>query len=124
MAWNNYFNPMQTYAPQMSVQAPQSVPVGGMGLSPSSRMLSNRDEANAVPADFTGALMVFPDMRNNRVYIKRWNFQTGTADFVEFVPFAQESKEEPKYATLEDLNALRNEFFKYQKAVKNDDADE
>ena len=78
------------------------------GLSPSSRMVSNRDEANSVPADFTGSLMVFPDIRNNRVYIKKWNYQTGTADFLEFVPATQEQT--PQYATAEDLNALRREL--------------
>jgi hypothetical protein len=75
-------------------------------------MVSNRDEANAIPADFSGSLMVFPDVKNNRVYIKRWNFQTGAADFLEFAPVLPEAKDSPKYATVEELNALREEFRK------------
>lgn len=135
MAYNAYspwgYNPASTYIPQLSpqmpVNAPQSASVGGQGLSPASRMVSNRDEANAIPADFSGSLMVFPDVRNNRVYIKRWNYQTGTADFMEFAPVVPEPvKEMPvvRYATIDDLNALREELTKQRKAVNNDDADE
>lgn len=135
MAYNAYspwgYNPASTYIPQLSpqmpVNAPQNASVGGQGLSPASRMVSNRDEANAIPADFSGSLMVFPDVRNNRVYIKRWNYQTGTADFMEFAPVVPETaKEVPavRYATIDDLNALREELTKQRKAVNNDDADE
>lgn len=135
MAWNyggyGGYNPANTYipqmAPQMPVQAPQSVPNNGQGLSPASRMVSNRDEANAVPADFSGSLMVFPDIRNNRVYIKRWNFQTGTADFIEFGPVVNEpAKEAPavQYATMDDLKALRDELMNTRKAVSKNDSDE
>lgn len=120
-AWNGGYSQIPNYMPQMPVQASQSVPNSAQGLSPASRMVSNRDEANAVPADFSGSLMVFPDIRNNRVYIKRWNFQTGTADFVEFGPVVNEPvKEAPavQYATIDDLNALRDELMKSRKAVK------
>lgn len=120
MAWNPGFyggygsvGYMPQMAPQMPVQPPTGASGGSQGLSSASRMVSNKEEANAVPADFTGSLMVFPDVRNNRVYIKRWNFQTGAADFVEFAPVIQEqAKETPevRYATIDDLNALRDEL--------------
>ena len=48
-------------------------------LSPASRVVVSREEAIATPADFSGALMVFPDITNNCVYIKRWNIQSGAA---------------------------------------------
>lgn len=88
------------------------------GISPSSRMVSNRDEANAVPADFTGALMVFPDVRGNRVYLKRWNYQTGAADFLEFVPATH--VQEQNYATMEHINELRKEIELLKGAKVND----
>ena len=75
-----------------------------------------------IPADFSGSLMVFPDVTHNRVYIKHWNFQTGAADFLEFAPVAPEAKKaEPKYATIDDLNALREELMESRKAGKNND---
>ena len=40
----------------------------------------------AVGADFSGAPMIFPDMAHNAVYVKRWDFQTGSAVFVEYLP--------------------------------------
>ena len=40
----------------------------------------------AVGTDFSGAPMIFPDMAHNAVYVKRWDFQTGSAVFVEYLP--------------------------------------
>lgn len=65
------------------IQTPQQV---SQGLSPASRIVANREEAMGVPADFNGNLMVFPDITHNRVFIKRWNYQTGAADFIEYAP--------------------------------------
>ena len=72
--------------PQMAPQMPQSGQMSGGGLSPMSRPVSSREEAQACAADFSGALMIFPDLAHSRVYLKRWNMQTGAADFVEFSP--------------------------------------
>ena len=132
MAWNPGFyggygsmGYMPQMSPQMPIQAPSNASMGAQGLSSASRMVSNREEANSVPADFTGSLMVFPDVRNNRVYIKRWNFQTGAADFVEFAPVVPEQTKETtsvRYATIDDLNNLRNELTG-RKAVSKYDSD-
>lgn len=113
------FNPQSNYTP-MQQNAPQSAQ---QGLSPASRAVSSKEEAIGVAADFSGAVMVFPDVSHNRVYVKRWNYQTGAADFFEYVP-AGEEKPAARYATIEDLNALREEFLKGRKAVKKNDADE
>lgn len=127
-AWNGGYAPQQTYIPQMSTQSPSGVFNSGQGLSPASRMVSNRDEANATPADFSGSLMVFPDIHNNRVYVKRWNNQTGAADFFEFVPYVPaEAATVPQYATVEQLEAVLAEIEslkKPKKAVKKDESDE
>lgn len=91
-----------------------------------------------VPADFTGALMVFPDLSNNRVYLKRWNMQTGSADFGEFAPVVQANNEPQKpaaFASLEDFQGLQETVANLQeeinrlkkpagKVVKKNDADE
>lgn len=80
------FGPVSSPAqmpPAQPMQAPQQAP---QGLSPTSRIVANREEAMGVPADFNGNLMVFPDITHNRVFVKRWNYQTGAADFVEYAP--------------------------------------
>lgn len=109
--------PMQ---PQNQTQPSQQMPVG---LSASSRPVSNREEAMGVPADFNGTLMVFPDVGHNRVYLKRWNYQTGTADFVEYAPTAPQTAQNaaeatsdsanvkvPAWATVDDLNGIKAEI--------------
>lgn len=117
--------------PPMPQQAPQTQPVPVQGLSPSSRMVSNREEANSVPADFSGALMVFPDVNHNRIYIKRWNTQMGAAEFLEFIPAMPETISIPagsQYATKEEIEVLRAEIEALKKpagkAGKRNDSDE
>lgn len=121
---------------QPTVQ-PQQAP---QGLSNASRPVTNREEAMGVPADFSGALMVFPDLSNNRVYLKRWNMQTGAADFGEFAPVIPANNEPQKtmaFASLEDFQGLQETVSNLQKeidrlkkpatngkAVKKNDSDE
>lgn len=114
------FNPQAPVYPPVQQNAPQSAQ---QGLSAASRAVSSKEEAIGVAADFSGAVMVFPDVAHNRVYVKRWNYQTGAADFFEYVP-AGEEKPVVQYATIDDLNALREEFMKMRKAGKKNDADE
>ena len=60
--------------------------------------------------------MVFPDISHNRVYVKRWNYQTGAADFMEFAPIAEAKPELPNYATKEDIIRLEKEIAKLKEA--------
>lgn len=86
-------------------------------LSPASRVVVSREEAIATPADFSGALMVFPDITNNCVYIKRWNIQSGAAEFMDFapampavpqVPEQQVPQQEPPvFASVQDFEDLK-----------------
>lgn len=160
MASYNYppYNPysqMQPYPNQMMMQPPpqmnQMQPIQmqnpapvqqtAQGLSGASRPVTNREEAMGVPADFSGALMVFPDLSNNRVYVKRWNMQTGSADFGEFAPViqsnTQQTVEQPPvaFASLQDFQSLQDTVSKLQseierlkkpagKAVKKNEPDE
>lgn len=97
--------------PQMQ-QAPQQMAQPVQGLSPSSRPVTSREEATGVAADFSGSPMVFPDIAHNRVYIKRWNFSAGAADFIEYAPAQpEESPQSPDpaaaFAPLRDLQDLQ-----------------
>lgn len=95
-------------------QRPQDGQFGPGGLSPASRPVSGREEAQAAPADFSGALMVFPDLSHGMVWVKRWNMQAGAAEFAGFA-LVQPSAP-PEYVTVEtmqtELDRLRAEIRK------------
>ena len=139
-----YYNPY--FAPQVPAQmrpssmgqvypeqanAPQTANIGQtQGISAASRPVSSREEAMAVGADFSGAPMIFPDMAHNAVYVKRWDFQTGSAVFTEFVPKnipPTPSEEEDLRGMVdrltERLNAMEADIdrLKRKGAKKNDD---
>ena len=114
--------------PQMAPQMPQTGQMSGGGLSPMSRPVSSREEAQACAADFSGALMIFPDLAHSRVYLKRWNMQTGAADFVEFGPVTDVPTEEvpqAEYVCLqtyqEDMDKLRKELAGLKKVIISDE---
>lgn len=125
------YQPMQM--PQMPMpQIPQQMPQNGQmnqgGLSPMSRPVSSREEAQACAADFSGALMIFPDLAHSRVYLKRWNMQTGAADFVEFGPVTDvptEKVQQAEYVCLqtyqEDMEKLRKELAGIKKVIISDE---
>jgi hypothetical protein len=117
----------QMSMPQMAPQMPQNGQFGQGGLSPMSRPVSSREEAQATAADFSGAMMVFPDVAHGRVYLKRWNMQTGAADFMEFGPVetVAENATVPEYVCLqtyqEDMEKLRKELTGLKKVIINDE---
>lgn len=126
------YQPMQMpqmTMPQIAPQIPQNGQMSGGGLSPMSRPVSSREEAQACAADFSGALMIFPDLAHSRVYLKRWNMQTGAADFVEFDPVIESAsaEEAPKveYVSLqayqEDMDKLRKELAGLKKVIISDE---
>lgn len=126
MAWNygwNGYNP--TYMPQVPVQTPQSVPpVQAVNNPPSGfncRPVTSKEEAQAVQVDFFGPGTLMPDLGHGVVYLKRFNQNTGACDIFEFT--AQQTKEpEPvRYATIEELNALRDELMSSRKVGKSND---
>lgn len=143
--YNPYFAPQmaaqtrpaemgQVYPSQQNVSPAQ--PVGqGQGISAHSRPVSSKEEAMAVGADFSGAPMIFPDMAHNAVYVKRWDYQTGSAVFIEYVP-KEAVPEAPAalYATQGDfkefaenltdrLEDIKAEIEKLKKGAKKNDDD-
>ena len=50
----------------------------------SARAVTSREEAIAAQVDFTGPGVVMPDLSHGMVYLKRFNPQTGGADFFSF----------------------------------------
>lgn len=80
------FGSMPALAPAAPVQPAQTPSQSIQGISPASRIVASKEEAMGVPADFNGNLMMFPDITHNRVFVKRWNYQTAAADFTEYAP--------------------------------------
>ena len=128
MAWNypyNGYSPMNTYMPQQTFPPPQSAPVQQPINNPqpmfNCRPVTSKEEAQAVQVDFFGQGTLMPDLGHGVVYLKRFNQQTGACDIFEFT--AQKPKEERpvQYATIDDLNALRDEILNARKGGANDD---
>lgn len=104
--------------PQQPIQQPVSQTQQSQCISAASRPVSNRDEANAVSADFSGALMLFPDVTHNRVYVKRWDIQAGAAVFLEYEPVeptaqkqdapAAPSIDTTQFAKAQDMDDLKD----------------
>ena len=117
----------QMSMPQMAPQMPQNGQFGQGGLSPMSRPVSSKEEAQATAADFSGAMMVFPDVAHGRVYLKRWNMQTGAADFMEFGPVVETAKAESapamEYVCMQtyrdDMERLQKELAELKGVIRN-----
>lgn len=101
---------------QPTVQQPaQGQQVAVMGLSPASRPVTSREEANGVPADFSGAPMIFPDVANDRIYKKQWDLNVGGPTFREYAPVLPAQAEQiqpqpqaqPAWVSLQDFQELQ-----------------
>lgn len=134
MAWNfnGYgYNPVNTYMPQMPsqmpVQAPQSVPMA-QPINNTAQALrcipvTSRAEVDAFQIPFDGSATYFADTSNGKIYAKTFNFNNGTAPVVTYI--RETDVPIPQYATMEDLNALREELLtKTKKAVKKNEPDD
>jgi len=109
-------------------QAPQQ-PANPAAPSTVCRPVASREEAMGVPVDFMGALMVFPDLGHGKIYLKRFNQNTGAADFMEFVP-AQMVEEAPSvdpfaalHEQLSELSQKIDQLRPTRRGKINDDAE-
>lgn len=89
---------------QMPQMQPTQMPNGGL----QGRIVTSKEEALGVPADFSGQPVILPDFGHGIIYVKVFNPNTGSADIREFKTEAPQQV--PVYATLEQLNALRDEI--------------
>lgn len=90
MANYPYVNYQQGFPPQGGYPQQAGYQPQNMYLMPQQngvpcRPVSSRAEAEACPVDFMGAPMYFPDMANDKIYMKRWNATKGATDFAEYV---------------------------------------
>lgn len=115
----NYMNQYpqgQTMPVQRPVQPVPVTPQPGFTMRP----VTAREEVVVAQIPFDGSTSWFYDTASDKVYSKTFDFNSGTAPVVNWV------REQPapvvRYATLEDLQALRNELMSGKAAVN--DADE
>lgn len=94
---------------QMTVpMQPQPVPPPALPqqtFSPASRIVASRNEAEATPADFSGAPMAFYDAAKDCFYMKRWDNVSGSALFLEY-PRSDGQKQNDQFASAQEVRDL------------------
>lgn len=79
------------------------------------RVVTSKEEALAVPVDFSGRPMTLLDTAHGRVWIKTFNPSTGSADLDEYCksspaqPAAQPAEPPIAYAALSDFQRLEKQ---------------
>lgn len=131
-----------------NIQATAQQPQAAQNMALQGRMVTSKEEALGVPVDFLGNPMYFPDLAHNTIYFKRFNANTGCADFAEFrlvapQPQPQQNEQQPAQVPTADfvpiqdfkdlketVRNLQNEIERLKKptsngkTVKKNDADE
>lgn len=110
-------------------QASQPYPQNQQAASYTCRPVTSREEAIAMPTNFTSAGDIMPDIAHGVIYFKRFNPTTGTSDFVEFKYAPPEPPQKPQeYATVQMLNdaleELRSDIAALNKSKKKASAEE
>lgn len=112
----SYFQPQAANYPTQTPQLPQ-MPQNGLG-GYVCRPVTSREEALGVQVDFFGPGALMPDLSRGVIYLKRFNPQTGGCDLIVFTAEQPKQEEPIQYATMEDLNKLREELTR--KVMAND----
>lgn len=128
MAFNNYmpqqmygqYNALAPYQQQlanMQQQYQQIQPVQQTQQEPQQniicRPVASVEEARAIQTDFSGALMVFPDVSHGMIHTKRLDYNTGSAVFNTYrleqpVQTAEQASASAiEYAPMSEVNALK-----------------
>lgn len=92
--------------PQMQQMQPQQQTPVGFTCKP----VTSREEALAISVDFFGPGTLMPDLAHGMIYLKRFNQNTGSSDFMEFAYSEprQEMQSSQRYATEEQLQSVIN----------------
>nr|DAL48069.1 MAG TPA_asm: hypothetical protein [Caudoviricetes sp.] len=123
MGYNNmgnvpYYGQPQYQMQSGNIQQPMNA-VSQPGYSV--RPVGSREEAVGAQVDFMGPGTLMPDFGHGVIYFKRFNPNKGSTELFDFRVTPPE--EQPKYATLADLDALRAELTAKKPARRKDDAE-
>lgn len=73
--------------------------------------VTSREEAISMPTNFMGLGDIMPDLAHGVIYVKRFNPNTGSSEFGEFVYTPPKTAEPPQeYATVQMLNDALGEI--------------
>lgn len=98
----NYgYSPQQTFFPQPQ---PQQMAQPMQQPAFTCRPVGSREEAVAAQADYFSAGLIMPELARGRIYLKRFNQQTGASDFYEFGLLQPEEPAKVEYVTREEFN--------------------
>ena len=70
------------------------------------RMVGSRDEVNAFPVEYSGRPMTFLGPGLQTMWVKTFNPATGGSDVAEYHKAQPAQAEQPKYATMADLEQV------------------
>lgn len=125
------YNPAPNFMSQNYTPVPQQQPnyinapvqpqqgIQGQSMVLQGRMVTSREEALGIPADFSGNPIFMPCLSEGKIYCKKFNMNTGASDFAEFRLYnpqpqlespAQEHHPAPSFASLDDLKSLQDEI--------------
>ena len=80
------------------------------------RPVTGREEAVAMQVDFLGPGTLMPDFPHGIIFFKRFNPNTGAADFAEFRLAPPQPEQKPAHGvTMDDFNALVDRVRKLEK---------
>lgn len=102
-----YSNPRMDFL-QQTQQAMQPMPQMNTGEL-QGRVVTGREEAVAAQV-MPGAPYFFLDLAHGRAYVKRYDPQTGAAEFIDLAVTRPEAAAAPQFATIEMVEALRAEI--------------
>ena len=100
----------QTYIGSQIPQQPQHPSMQTQQNGYTCRPVTSREEAVAVQTDYFSPGTIMPDLGHGMVYIKRFNQNTGSSDFLSFrYEQDQPLQQTNQFATRDELNLLRQE---------------
>lgn len=103
--FNNTTNP---------IPAPQIQP----NVAIQGRLVTSKEEALGIPVDFSGQPMLLADLGHGNIFVKKFNMNTGAADFDVYVKMNPQQSTQPitektetttyNFATMQDFQSLND----------------
>lgn len=111
------FSPQQTFFPQ---QPQQYTPPQTYAQQPAfaCHPVTSREEAVAAQTEYFSAGLVMPDLAKGRIYLKRFNQNTGASEFFEFGLIQQEEPTKVEYVTKDEFNKFIEDMKTRKATVK------
>lgn len=129
MPMNNGYNP--SYTPSAGYSSANNNPYQPQtAMTPTAqnmciqgRMVTSKEEALGIPVDFTGQPIFMPDLAHGTIFVKKFNMNTGAADFAEFklVPQAKQPTQDDSnnisFVPLQDFQNLNDMVSEMQNTI-------